>query len=214
MLNRKIFTFKDIDELITDIPQVEYKCFIYCIFSGLSIQDIRYLRMQDYDNNTNELKLNTGRIFKPDKLLYNLMAQTDSLEYFDKYGDGSTLEGRYKFKYKYSPSEYVFKNSGANNKSIDGAISIGVYNRFLREVQRYFNNKNITYSNLHKSGLINFIKEKYEAKDVTMKEVFTKMKNNREYEYDSETQEYIYEFGEKITTRMLRMDIIDIVDQL
>jgi integrase len=47
MLNRKIFTFKDIDELITDIPQVEYKCFIYCIFSGLSIQDIRYLRMQD-----------------------------------------------------------------------------------------------------------------------------------------------------------------------
>lgn len=213
ILSDKIFLFDDIDEMINDIPQVEYKLYIYSIFCGLNIDDLIHLRMSDYNNKTNELKLYSGRTIKPDKLLYNLMWQTDSMEYFDKDGTGSCIEGRYKFRYMYVKTEYVLKAAGSKSCSYD-YISKSVYDNGIRYIQKYFNNKNISYVNLHKSGLINFIKEKYEEKGISIQDVFTKKINDRVYEHDSETQDYIYEFGEKITTRMLRMEIIDIIDRL
>jgi hypothetical protein len=214
VLSKKIFSPDDINELVNEIPQVEYKLYIYGIFCGLTIEDLIHLKMSDYNNETNELKLYSGRIINPDKLLYNLMWQTDSMEYFDKDGTGSCLEGRYKFRYMYVKTEYVFKAAGSKTTNYD-YISKNVYNKGIRYIQRYFNNKNITYVNIHKSGLINFIKEKYESEGITIQEAFTKKKNERDYEYESKTQEYIYEFGEKkMTVRMLRMGIMDIIDQL
>jgi hypothetical protein len=142
------------------------------------------------------------------------MWQTDSMEYFDKDGTGSCLEGRYKFRYMYVKTEYVFKAAGSKTTNYD-YISKNVYNKGIRYIQRYFNNKNITYVNIHKSGLINFIKEKYEKDGITIQEAFTKKKNERDYEYESKTQEYIYEFGEKkMTVRMLRKEIKDYMDCL
>jgi hypothetical protein len=214
ILNKKIFSPNDIDEMISDIPQVEYKGLIYFSYCGLNINEIRYLRMQDYNSETNELKLKSGKIYRPDKLFYNLMWQIDSLEYYDIDGTGSCAEGWNKFKYMYVPTEYVFKIAGKNN-TIDDAITIQVYYGKLIRIQKYFNNKNITNSNLRKSGLYNYIKEKYAEKGITIQEAFKKKKNERDYEYESKTQEYIYEFGEKkMTVRMLRMGIMDIIDQL
>jgi hypothetical protein len=66
--------------------------------------------------------------------------------------------------------------------------------------------------NIYKSGLLNYIEQKFKARKISLKNALTDKKNNLEYKYEEEVQTYIYEFGSNITVRMLRYQIKDIID--
>jgi hypothetical protein len=78
-------------------------------------------------------------------------------------------------------------------------------------VRKNVKNEYFTMSNLYKNGLMNFIKEKFELKGIGLKTAFYQ-ESDGIYVYEKEIQQYVDEFGSKMTTRMLRMQLGKTID--
>jgi len=208
VLNDKFFTKNELLEMINNIADVSNKFVVYALYNGITCDELTALKISDLDFDNNEVKFNTGRTIKVDTLFKHLMIETqDQTHYYD---DGIEKESKFN-KYTYAESDYVLKICGT--KECDMVNSQYIQKR-LRITKKQMENKFISTTTLFKNGLINYIKEQYSKENISLKKALFDEINGKMYTYDIQTQQYIYDFGSKITVRMLRMEVKDYIDQL
>lgn len=207
-LNGKYFTKEEYLKMLEKIIDVSNKFITHAIFLGLTIEELINLKMEDLDFETNKLRLNSGRVIIVDALFKHLMIETDDqIQYF---ADGIEKESRVK-AYDYASSEYVIKSCG---KKTSGTVSPQYITNRMKTIKEQSENEFMSVSTLYKNGMINYIKEQYAKKDIDLKTAITHPIDGKKYTYDKETQQYINEFGSKMTIRFLRMEIKDYLDLL
>jgi hypothetical protein len=207
-LNNKFFTKAQFVKMLDEIADVSNQFIAYLFYSGLTVEEMVHLQLKDLDFENNKLHLITGRVIDVDTLFKHLMIETnDQVQYFE---DGIEKESRTK-AYDYSITEYVIKTCSKRSYGVvkDNYIAI----RMLA-IKKQMENKFISIPTIYKNGLINYIKEQYAKKDIDLKTAFLKPLNGRLYVHDEETQQYINDFGSKMTVRFLRMEIKDYLDLL
>jgi hypothetical protein len=84
----------------------------------------------------------------------------------------------------------------------------------MNTIKEQMENEFISLSTLYKNGLINYIKEQFAKRDISLKDAIFHEKTGRLYTYNEELQQYIYDFGSKMEAKMLRMEIKDYIDLL
>lgn len=208
LLSDKFFTKEKLIEMMEDIADVSNKFIVYALFCGIRFEELQQLKISDLDFDNNEVKLITGRTIKVDTLFKNLMIRTEDQTHY--YADGIEKESKFN-KYTYANSIYVLKRCGV--KECDMVNTQYINNR-LKVAKEQMGNKFISVSTLNKNGLINYIKEQYATQNISLKTALFDEINGKLYTYDTQTQQYIYDFGSKLTSRMIRMEVKDYIEQL
>lgn len=184
------------------------KFIVLAYFYGLDYDELTNLKIGDLDEQTKTVKLITGRIAYVD-------------DFFIKYMKKANLTTEYKVEsvaaritnykaYIYNNGNYVVRTTGGEVD--DNPVKVTFLNTRLNIARDQIGNEFVTKANLYKNGLIWYIKEKYEAQEITLKTAIFHQINKKLYTYDTQTQEYINEFGSKMTVRMLRMYLKDTID--
>jgi len=208
-LNKKYFTKEYlIEELNDKVPDVTNQFIAYALFNGITVEELINLKIGDLDFDNNKVKLITGREIIVDTLFKHLMINAnDQTQYF---ADGIEIEDIRK-RYTYGESDYVIKKCGV--KECDAVRPLYINFR-IRKIKEQMENEFISLSTLYKNGLVNYIKEQFAKKNVSLKDAILHPINGKLYTYDEETQQYIYDFGSKMEVKILRMEIKDYLDLL
>jgi integrase len=212
MLANKYFTQEELIEYINNQKDVSNKFILYALYLGVKgeeYQELINLKMEDLDEQNKVLRLITGRTIQVDDLFIDLMKQTNDSNFY--YADGVKKILRNGAN-EYLPSRYVLKQCKTGTS--DSPITKGILQPRLGVIKEASGNQYLTVSVIYKNGLINYIKKQYAKENITLKQAMTSMINGAEYEFEKQTQDYTYEFGSKITTRMLRLEIKDYIDLL
>lgn len=197
---RNYFTKSELLEYVNKVDDLRDKFILYAKYCGLKDEELFKLRVDDLDMSTHTINLVTGRIIKVDDLFINLMYNANDvteLPVDKRKGD--------KGRYKYAITEYVLKSA---SEELPAKF---ITSRF-QFIKNDCNNKYLSITGVYKNGLINYIKERYTERGISLKVALLDEINNKLYTYDKDTQKYIEEFGSKMTTRMLRMEIKDFLD--
>lgn len=189
------------------ILNVSNQFIVYGLYIGIKSEELIRLKIEDLDENTASVKLESGRVVIVDDLFIKLMKQTNNSEIY--FADGVVKENKFN-RYSYSPSKYVLKQCGDNEEG--KPISVGALSVRMRTIKAQTGNEFFTAPNIYKNGAINYIKSRYEEQGITLKTAFTSQINGKLYTYEAQTQQYIDEFGANYTVRMLRKDIEGFID--
>jgi len=208
-LKNRFLTLDDMKLTLGDILDVSNQFIAYAKWCGANDDELLNIKMEDFNENTNELALVTGRKITVDPLLYNLMWRTNDETFY--YPDGIEKDNRFK-KNMYRSSGYVIKQCTGGEEG-KPTSNTALRQRFML-IKSQSGNDLFTASNIYKSGLFNYIKEQFKAQNISLKEAFTKKNYKKQYMYEQEIQRYIEDFGAKYTTRMLRKEISDYLDYL
>jgi integrase len=207
-LNKKYFTKIQYLEMLNEIADVSNKFISYAFYSGLSFEELVNLKTGDLDFEHNIVHLINGRDLKVDTMFKHFMIETsDQTQYF---ADGIEKESRSK-AYDYAESEYVIRTC---SKNMAEPASQSYITTRMKVIKEQMGNEFISITTLYKNGMINYIKEQFAKKDIDLNTAFLLPIDGKRYVYDKETQQYISEFGSKMTVRFLRMEVKDYLDLL
>lgn len=201
------------EKLLSNMEKMEdysLKFVSYAIFMSIlgdEYKELVNLKVDDLNENEKTVKLITGRVMKVDDLFIDLMKKADQEQYYHPQG---VIQSNYRERKYYDESSYILKvcNRGTQNEPINAAI----LTRRLRDAQKIIKNRWFNGTNLYRSGLIDYIKGKFEERGITFKQALYNKVNRRDYEFEGEIQKYINEFGSNMTTRMFRLQIKDIIE--
>ena len=208
-LSQKFFTKEYfINEINDKILEVTNRFIAYAIFRGIKVEELVNLRINDLDFENNKVKLFTGREIEVDTLFKHLMIEAnDQVQYF---ADGIELEDKLK-RFTYGQSEYVIKKCGV--KECDAVRPLYISFR-MSVIKEQMENEFISISTLYKNGLINYIKEQFAKRNISLKDAILHEKTGRLYTYNEDLQQCIYDFGSKMAAKILRLEIKDYIDLL
>ncbi|SHO53674.1 phage lytic cycle repressor MrpR family protein [Anaerocolumna xylanovorans] len=209
-LESKFITRETLYKYIDMFDDYSLKFISYAIFMsvlGNEFEELSNLKMDDLNETEHTVKLITGRIVKVDDLFIKLMKKANEEHYYHPQGleQIKRLDKKY-----YDESCYVFKVCSTGAKDLPA--SDVVLGKRLRDAQKVIKNRWFNGTNIYRSGLINYIKSKFAERGITFKQALYNKVNRRDYEFESEIQNYIYEFGSNMTTRMFRLQIKDILE--
>jgi len=177
-------------------------------FYGLSNDELINLKITDFNNEDKTVKLITGRIIKVDDFFIKYMKLAANAT---EYNAGYPMSNIKNMQFvTYNSGEYVIRQTGGDVQTLPVKYTL-LSNRMMI-IREQTENPLLSRSSLYKNGLINFIKEKYQEKGITLKTALFHQVNKKIYTYDKDTEEYIKEFGSGMTARMLRMQIKDVID--
>lgn len=181
---------------------------VYAIYSGIKgdeYVELTNLKITDLDEVKKTVRLITGRTVNVNDMFIDLMKKANECTYY--FADGiekSNLYGRY----SYAESGYVLKSCG-NGSHAKKPIGLLIINPRLAVIKKQVGNEFFTVSTIYKNGLINYVKEKFDGKGIDLKTALLSKDNEKLYVFDIETQQYINEFGSKMTAKMLRHELKD-----
>lgn len=205
-LNKKYFNKIEYLEMLNEIADVSNKFIAYAFYWGLTVEELVNLKIGDLDFEKSKVQLITGREIIVDTLFKELIIEANGqTQYF---ADGMQKEIKTK-AYDYRVSDYIVKSC---DKYISGIVSQRYITTRMRVIKEQMDNEYISNSSLYKNGMINYLKEQYDIRNIDVKTAFLKPINGKRYTYDKETQKYINEFGSQMTVRSLRMEIKDYLD--
>ncbi len=206
----KFFTKKDIIGYIGSLLDDINKFILLAPFYGLKGEgyiEIINLKMKDLDEERKTVKLATGRIAKVDDLFIEYMKKAEKVE---NYITENEPNNRNYKAYIYNSNGYIIKSCGGGSDL--EPVKASFINQRLIRIKAQIGNKFISISNLYKNGLINYVKEQYSLKGISLKEALFSELNGKLYVHDEETQKYIEEFGSRMTVRMLRLELKEYID--
>lgn len=208
-LNQKYFNKEHlINELRDKVPDVTNRFIAYALFYGIKVDELIKIKIDDLDDEHHKLKLNTGREILVDDLFKHWMIEADDqVQYF---ANGIEVEDRRKL-YTYSESDYVIKKCGSKK---DGEVQPRLITVRLMTIREQMENEFISLSTLYKNGLVNYIKEQFAKRNISLRDALLHKNTGRFYTYDYDLQQCIYDFGSKIESKMLRMEYKDYIDLL
>lgn len=188
-------------DILPKLTDVINRYIVYSIFLGIhgkDFEELRNIKPNDLDRKTQEVSLITGRKVKVDTIWIKLMEAANEEEVLV---DGTKSAIRDDLK-MFADSPYVLKltvRGGTNCMS----VSV-IRHRFSDTISKQTENEFITPKNIYFNGMINYVKERYAEKGITIQEAL--LEKNENYIYrDEETQQYIYEFGARNQVRTVRM---------
>lgn len=205
LIKGKFFNKKDILKYLDCIEDVSNKFIMYALFIGIKGEDfheLSHLRMSSLDEEKRVVKLTDGRLRSVDDLFIDLMKKTDQSQFYYEEGK-SYINNKRNI---YDDSIYVLKYC-RNNKNANLPVNRGFYSVRLKIIKRQTSNKFITAPTLYMNGLINFIKEQFEKKGITLEDAFFHKTNNKLYTYNDDIEKLITEYGANKTVRMLRYEL-------
>lgn len=212
LLNNKFYTKEKHLEYLDKINDPSNQLILHSIYLGINgdeSEEIRRLQITELSEERKQVRLFTGRIVNVDNLFIDLMKKTANAKYY--YPDG-TIESSKIGYYTYSRANYVLRACTRGEEFDNAPISKQVFFARTRLIKKQSGNPLLTVSVIYRNGLINYIKEKYKEQNISLDKALFDMKNNQSYAYDQITEEYISEFGSKMTARMLRMLVKDYMD--
>jgi hypothetical protein len=176
------------------------------------------LKIEDLDEENKTVKLISGRIVSVDDYFIDHMKKASKAETYIKLNEGNIR--RNSKQIIYVQNGYIIRGTAGKGELYDNKpINPSLINIRMNRIRENVGNQYITTSNLYKNGLISYIKKKYNENGINLKTALLKIDytntNERfnKYLYDEQTQEYINEFGSKMTARLLRMQIKDFIDK-
>lgn len=212
VITDKIITKTQLKEYVDIEPDYKNKFMAICPYysiKGDEFEDIVNIKMEDLDRDTKTLKLISGRTVQVDDYFITHMEKANNAEQY------ITLQESNSRNYKqrvYIKNGYVLSPTASLGDLFDykPATSKFISQRMIL-VRKNVKNEYFTMANLYKNGLMNFIKEKFELKGISLKTAFYQ-ESDGIYVYEKEIQQYVDEFGSKMTTRMLRMQLGKTID--
>jgi hypothetical protein len=210
-LNQKFFTYDEFLGYVNNIKDVSNKFIAYARYLGFTSDEIVNFKMTDYNEKRKGVRLYNGRIVYVDDIFVDFMTQTSNATYY--YPEGKAESSKLGL-YTYSKTDYLLRTCVRNDEYSNEPIAQQPFAARLMLIKKQSGNPFFSMSVIYKNGLINFIKNKYEQKGITLKIAMFEKKNAHAYVYEEETQGYIEEFGSKMTVRMLRKEIKDYMDCL
>lgn len=211
LIEGKFFDKETLLMYIDMIKDVSNKLLAYAPFFGIdgeSHNDLIHLDINMLDEEKKTIKLYSGLTVKVDDVFIDLIKQANQSQRYDKEG-----LGQYDVRNSnvYTPSKYVFKV--CRSQQANAVLNAKSINTRFATIKEQTGNKMLSMGLIYKNGLLNHIKEYYEQIGVTLSDaLFGKAPNSkRSYLYDEKTQELIEEFGSRMTVRMLRMQMTDII---
>lgn len=215
----KYFIRKDIVRWENSIYDPVVKFILYAPFCGVygnDAEDLIYLKIEDIDKVNKKTKLQSGKMIVVDDLFIELAENANKATEFYPDGFNRTDNSKKPNQYVYDTSCYILKSCG--QMTTDDPVSKGIVMNRFRLIQQLLENKFITGSNLYKNGLINYVKEKFETHDISLKDgIFLEVeKGERQfagntYLYSNELQQYINEYGSNMSDRALRQQMKEII---
>jgi len=209
VLNKKYFNKEYLLEKMNDnVFDVTNQFIAYALFYGIKVKELINLKIKDLDFENNKVKLITGREITVDTLFKHLMIEAnDQVQYF---ADGIEVEDILK-RYTYGESDYVIKKCGV--KECDAVRPLYISFR-MRTIKDQMENEFVSLSTLYKNGLINYIKEQFAKRNISLKDAIFHEQTGKLYTYNEDLQQYIYDFGSKMQAKILRMEVRDYIDLL
>jgi integrase len=204
-ISDKYFNEETLLEYKDKVKDPMNKFILYAIYSSIKGDeycDLVNLKMSDLDEKNKTVTTISGRIVEVNDLFIQLMKDADRQTHY--YPNGEIPETNFDNN-RYPDSPYVIKTCRATPDPVKYQI---VANR-LKVIKNQTENEFMSVNILYKNGLVNYIQKKFALKNITLKTALTQKINGRTYTYDTETEQYIKEFGSLITVRMLRREIVD-----
>jgi hypothetical protein len=213
MLLDSYFTKKDLTEVVELDPDPINRFIIFGLYYGIrgdDLVDLLNVKIEDLNKEEKTVSLISGRKAFVDDYFIDLMIKANNTEEFKQNRVGNHRNIKQKI---YVKNGYIIRPCASNGELYDyKPVKAKFITNRIQRFKNEFDADFISIANLNKNGLINYIREKYEAKGISLKTAL--MYNNGNYVYDKETQDYIDEFGSKKTTRLLRRELKDIIDKL
>jgi hypothetical protein len=213
LIDEKMIDHETMLEFIDKVKDKSNKFLLYAPYVGIKgndLEDLRYLRAKDLNEDEKTIKLYSGRIAQVDDLFIKLLKDADSSLRYDKNGDGAIT----KKSTDYCISEYVLKPcSSVENSVVSSKLLVARY----RTIKEQTGNKFLNPMNVYKNGMINFVKDYFEKRGISLKHaLFKKTETGKKgganslYVYNSELENAIKEFGEVLEPRMLRYQMTEV----
>jgi integrase len=208
-IKKKYYNYDMFLEYINKIKDYQNKFIAYGIYFGIDFEDLCTVKFSDIDKDNNTVKLKSGRLAEVDDVFIYIAEKANNQVEYDEDGDG--------LKYVERPSFYQFKPDAPYIlkpllRSPGEVVKNNVKIIRIRVIRKQSGNDFLTEPNLKKNGLINYISTKFEEDGISLKDAFTK-KDGVFYRYEPKLLECMKNFGyENLTTRLLRNEIVKVID--
>lgn len=215
LVSSKIITEDTFRELIELEPDYINKFMAICFYYGIKGDDfieMKNIRMEDLDESGKTVSLITGRkAFVDEYFIEHMKKAYDTEEYIT-----STISKGINYKQTvYKKSDYIVRpTAGKGDEYTNAVVTNSFIQRRMGDVRNNVGNQNFTITNLYFNGLVNYIKKKYNEREISLKTAFLQVNSSNRYQYESEIKEYVDEFGAVTrTVRSIRMNIKDFIEK-
>jgi hypothetical protein len=182
---------------------------------GMNCNDLKQLKYKDIDEETKTVKLTSGKILKVDDIFIKLAKDADEATEYMPEGTSYVQNDDNRIKNKnafvYSNSDFILKSGGTVESDYKEVTQSLIIRRF-NYIQQQVGNKFIVPSNLYKNGLINYIKERFEERGITLRQAFFEKEDKVSYVYTKDIQKYMIEYGAAPSDRTLRRELKEVID--
>jgi hypothetical protein len=185
----------------------ENKYIFYSFFLGIDFKELVNIKRKDVNIEKKTVHLITGRILNVDKLWIELMIKTDESESYKEFGEEYNKDRD--DLTRYVESEYVLKKTIRYDNA---PLTSNLIQTRMRTIQSQIDNKLLTQRTIYVNGLVHYIKDKYNAKGISLKSAILDMASTKRSMYNSETENYIEEFSSNMTARALKKEIGEHID--
>ena len=211
LIEDKYFNKEMMMTYLDDVIDVTNKFILYAPFVGIDgsdHEDLKYLKIDDIDSSSKTVMLHSGKVLKIDKTFYDLAHAANAARKYDKNGMGDDLRG----KTTYAKSKYILKICEFAKE--DTPIGKNTFIQRYGVIKEQTGNKLLNAKVIYKNGLINYIKEYFSMRGVSLRDaIFEKTASDvARYKYAKEFSDAINEFGSVIKPEFLRMEIKEIID--
>jgi integrase len=214
LISDKVITKNDIINVYLEkVPDVSNKLLLYAPFCGVygnEASDLVLLKIEDIDENNKTVRLNSSKVLNVDDLFVELAKKANEAKKYMPEGVAGEVRAIRPERYVYDESDYIIKACDTGKKDTPASYKMILARYSL--IQKQTENRSINGNNLYKSGLVNYVKEKFNERGITLKKAVYDKYSGRNYTYSSDIQEYINEFGSNMNDRMFRLRFGEYLD--
>lgn len=199
MIENKFFTKEYVLDILDKLTDPIDKFLVYAPFCGIvgaACENLKYFKYSDVNQKEKTVKLYDGKTVKVDDLFIELVK---GVVLFNESNNDKGNE------------EYLL-NARIKSMSTNNEVSQSFFIFRYKSIQKQVENKFITATNLYKNGSINYVKERFAEKNITLNQAFFELEDKRNYKYSKELKKYLSEYGTSINERMLRKEMREIIE--
>ena len=175
-------TEEDVDIIVSRLVNAQDKAYILALYEGVrgtAMSELRNMKIDDIDEETNEIKLyddnGTDRIITISEKLKNILNKANEQKRY-LLNNGVKSEGMLSTVRSLRPSEYVFKSKAGDSteESEDTRVSSQNTSTLIQQIRRYMENvldvgenySFITPRSIYDSGMINLAIDAYDRGEI------------------------------------------------
>jgi hypothetical protein len=215
LVEDKYFKKEYILDTLNLIPDSSNKFLLYAPFvgvCGVGSDNMRFLKYSDINESEKTVTLHDGKIVKIDDVFIKLAKEANESTEYSPEGINNLYNTESDPKWlSYNESCYILKTAGkieTYNQEVSRQFLLSRYSF----IQKQVDNKFITATNLYKNGIINYIKQRFEERGISLRQGFFEMRDRQSYMYTEDLKEYINDFGSSINERQLRAEMKEFID--